>query len=258
MYSVSEAMDGMHCGEFRVSLASHDPVYEPLHLIFLFHQLPQPDDVSPAGTLHCTGTALRWARLSELEGGAFEDAALAWIASSLVPEAFGLIETVEFIVSPWEWRQWFLEDGVLDNRPLFQTIDIPSLNAPGPLREAFLAWVAEEAEALANRQAVIPEAYRSASARAAQGIPWVPLDLTGLDEALLEAWPDLRQQIELVGCPACHTADAEFVQTHDDGTLSGFYTKELDARGEHLEGHWSGGSPPAPFGPLQLEPVGHP
>jgi len=251
--------DGTHCGELRVSLASHDPTYTPLHLIFLFYQPPAPDDVSPNGAVHCTGTALRWARLSELDDDAtFEVAAKAWLDAVWVPESFGLIETVEFIVSPWEWRQWFLEDGALDNRPLFQTVDIPTLNAPGPLRESFLAWVAEEAEALATRRAVIPEEFRTPSARAAQGIPWVPLDLSGVSDDILETWPELRQQIELVGCPGCHTADAEFLQTDEDGSLSNFYTKELGARAGHLESHWFGGPAEPPFGPLQIGPIAHP
>ena len=74
-------------------------------------------------------------------------------------EAFAHVETVEFIVAPWEWRQWFLEAGEMDNRPLFQTVDIPAVNAPGPLRDGFLAWVAEEVDALAEALIKVREIF---------------------------------------------------------------------------------------------------
>ena len=251
--------EGVTCGELRVSMASHDPVYEPFHLIFLFHQEPQPGDVSPGGAVHCTQTALDWARLSEIDDeAAYAEALSTMVWASLSSEAFSHIESVEFIVSPWEWRQWFLEEGAFDNRPLFQTIDIPALNTKGALRDEFLAWVESEAEGINARQVLIPEAFRAPSARLAQGIPWVPLDLSDLADEVSEAWPELRQNIELMGCPGCHSADADFIHTLEGGSLSPFYQKERDARLEHLESHWTGSLNTAPYGPLQSAPVMHP
>ena len=72
---------------------------------------------------------------------------------------------------------------------------------------------------------------------------------------MLAQFPQLRQHFELMGCVACHTADADFVQTKPDRTVSNFYRKELTARERHLESIARGEKPYAPFGPLQLNPV---
>ena len=88
-----------------------------------------------------------------------------------------------------------------------------------------------------------------------QGISRPPLSLAGLDPAVAAAHPMLRQQIELMGCPTCHTTDADFVQTRPDRTVSPFYGKELEARRINLEVFGKGQGEPAPFGPLQLSPV---
>ncbi len=256
-----------HCGELRVSLASTHPIFRPFHLIFLVRQAAAPADRSPAGVSHCAAAAHRGAALSLLEGPALHAAVLAELAAGLQGSAFLAAETVEFTVSPWEWRQWFPgpspapEPGltlVLDNPPLFQTLDIPRLNTAGPDRDAFLAWVADNAAALDARQLEIPEPFRAPSARVSQGVPWTPLDLDGLDPGLLQQFPQLRQHLEIVGCPACHTADAEFVQTLPSRTFSPFYDKELDARAEHLAAMARGDAPQPPFGPLQPGPVLHP
>lgn len=244
---------GGGCGEIRVSLASTHPLYSPLHVIFLFRQAPREDDVAPDGTPHCLGTARRWARLSDLDGAAFAEAAASLLAESLVRERFLLAESVELTVSPWEWRQW-MEVGVdeLDNPPLFQTVATPFLNPPGPLRDDFLAWVGDNAAAIADRTAEIPSSFRFASAQAPPSVPAEALDLTGLDPVLLASQPGLARALEIVGCPTCHTDDANFVHTSRDRVFSPFYDKELDARAARLDEQNLGVLVPMPpFGPLQ-------
>jgi hypothetical protein len=244
--------DGAHCGELRVSVASIDPLYQPLHLIFLYRQPATSEDLRPDGTAHCASTALRWARLSELDGDPFARAARELLDETLRRDRLLVIESLDFLISPWEWRQWFLEAGALENRPLFQTIDTPRLNAPGPERDAFLAWVSANAAALDARTLLVPDEFRSPSARVNDVVPWIPLDLSGLETS---AFPALRQNLEIVGCPACHASDADFVQTRPDRTFSPFYTKELDARAEHLLALTAGAAARPPFGPLQADPV---
>jgi hypothetical protein len=244
------------CGELRVSLASTHPIYAPFHLIFLFRQEPAADDVSPGGAVHCMGTARRWIRFSSSDGADFVARAGDFLSQRLTHGHFLLAETVELTVSPWEWRQWVPMGGdVLDNPPLFQTVDVEALNAPGPLRDQFLAWVADNASLLDQRQVVIPDQFRSPSARVAQGVPRVPLSLAGIAPGVAAAYPDLRQQIEIIGCPTCHTDDAEFVQTSVDRTFSPFYSKELTARLARIDlmGQGAEASLP-PFGPLQELP----
>ena len=82
-----------------------------------------------------------------------------------------------------------------------------------------------------------------------------PLSLSGLEAQVAAQFPQLRKQIELVGCAVCHTADADFVQTRPDRTVSKFYEKELSARERHLEKQAKGQRPKAPFGPLQALPI---
>jgi len=254
------------CGQLRVSIASIDPVYAPFHLIFLFRQEPGADDVAPDGTLHCLGTARRWARLSALEGAELAAAARAWLDGVLVHERFLLAETVELTVSPWEWRQWVgvpntdpatmdVLPTVLDNPPLFETVDVDALNAPGVLRDQFLAFVAANAPALDTRTLEIPPEFRAPSARVPPSAPRTVLDLAGLDPTVASAHPDLRAHLEIVGCPTCHTDNAEFVQTSVERLFSPFYVLELDARAARLDLMNAGadvGVPP--FGPLQDVP----
>jgi hypothetical protein len=254
-----------HCGELRVSLASTHGVYRPLHLLFLFAFAPREDDVTPSGALHCSGTALRLARLSTLSSADFNDAARAILDEGLVAERFLLAESVEFIISPWEWRQWVkvpntdvatsaLLPFVVDNPPLFQTVDIPAVNTPGPKRDAFLTFVEANAPALAARSLLWPESFRAPSFRLNDGVPWVPVDLNGVDADVLASFPTLAGQIAITGCPACHTADAQFVHTREDRTFSPFYTKELVARAALLDALQRGVELHVPFGPLQDEP----
>ena len=253
------------CGELRISVASTDPVFKPLHFDFVFAQPPSAGDISPGGILHCTETAMKWAALSGLEELEFAEELKALLEQRMVSENFRLAESVEFVVAPWEWRQWFLEPGDeadspsgFDNRPLVQTVDIERLNQPGPDRDAFLEWVEENAAGLSDRTAEIPEMFRPLSARLNQGVPWIPLNLEGLASEVQEAYPELRQEMEIMGCPGCHSADAEFVQTLPDGTFSPFYDVELDARLSRLMEQVTGSVEPAPFGPLQVKPVVHP
>jgi hypothetical protein len=244
--------DGSHCGELRVSLASTDPLHQPFHLIFLYRQPATEEDRAPDGTAHCIATSLRWARLSALDEPAFVDAARVWLDETLARDRLIAVESLEFLISPWEWRQWFMEGGALENRPLFQTVDTPRLNRQGPDRAAFLAWIEDNAAEIDARRALIPEQFRSPSARVNDGVPWIPLDLTGLDPSVAAAYPTIRQQIELVGCPACHATDADFVQTLPDRSFSPFYAKELEARADRL---LELGAAAPPFGPLQPSPA---
>lgn len=243
-----------HCGEMRISMASTDPILSPFHLIFLFRQEPLEDDYGPDGSLTCAATAHRWGRLSELEYNEFLLAARAFHREQLANDSFLMAETLEFIISPWEWRQWVLDSGALQNPPLFQTLNVPRINAPGPLRDTFLAWVRSEAPAIDARTAVIPLELRPPSARVNDGVPWIPVDLTGLED-LTTSYPNLRQNLEIVGCPACHATDADFVQTEPGGRFSPFYEAELPARAEYLIATSEGRPYPVPFGPLQANPV---
>jgi hypothetical protein len=241
------------CGELRVSLASVDPIYAPFHLLFLFQQPARDDDVAPDGTVHCLGTARRWARLAALDGADLVAAARAWLDEVVVHEHFLLAESVELTVSPWEWRQWTptATGGALDNPPMFQTIDVEALDQPGPARDDFLAWVADNAGDLAARRAPIPERFRPRSARVPPTGDRQTLDLTGLDPAILAQYPTLGSDIEIAGCPACHTTDDQFVQTNVDRSFSPLYDRELTARGQRLDLMNSGAEPPfVPFGPL--------
>jgi hypothetical protein len=258
----ARAADGS-CGQLRVSFASVHPVYAPLHLIFLFAQPAAEDDVAPDGTVHCLGTARRWARMSALDGADFAAAARAWLDAALVHDRFLLAETVELTVSPWEWRQWVpvpnpdpataaLLPTVLDNPPLFQTVDTESLNTSGPLRDDFLAFVAGNAAALDARTLEIPARFRAPSARVPPATPRTSLDLGGLDPAVAAAYPALRERIEIIGCPTCHTTDADFVQTSVARVFSPFYDAELDARAARLDLMAAGAPVPVPpYGPLQ-------
>lgn len=251
---------GGHCGEFRVSAASTDPTLQPFHMLFLFRQPLEADD-TVNGRVTCEGTARRWAQLSALTGPALDAALRATFARRLTREHFLLIETVEQSLSPWEWRQWVKAPStsglpyVLENPPLFQQLDLERLNQPGALRSSFFTWLEANADAAATRRAPFPEAFRPPSVRAVAGVPRQPLSLSGLDAQVLTRHPTLRQQLELVGCAACHTTDADFVQTRADRSISPFYAKELEARARHLERLARGEAPPAPFGPLQAMPV---
>src|SRR5688572_1045743 len=97
----------------------------------------------------------------------------------------------------------------------------------GAARDAFLFWVKANAAALDARTVSFPEKFRAQSIQVSQGMARTPLSLAGLDAEVAAQFPQLRKQIELVGCAACHTADADFVQTKPDRTVSRFYEKEL-------------------------------
>jgi hypothetical protein len=247
------------CGQLRVSMASTHPLYAPFHVIALFRQPAADDDIAPDGTIHCAGTARRWAALSSLDPSAFRTTAAAWLRAGITAQNFVMLESVELTVSPWEWRQWTPRTGpsaelpiVLDNPPMFQTVDTATLNQPGAARDTFLAWVAANADALAARQLLIPDTFRPPSARVAPGAPRVPLDLTGVPSDVLASHPELAAQVEIVGCPACHTTNADFVQTSRDRVVSPFYDHELDARAHRLDAVAAGDAlPPPPFGPMQ-------
>jgi len=241
------------CGELRVSLASTHPIFAPMHILFLYAQQAGADDRAPDGALHCLGTARRWARLSLHDGPAFLDLARKLLAETIRHDHFLLAETVELTVSPWEWRQWTrVAPDVLDNPPLFQTVDVDSLNVPGARRNDFLAFVTSNADALDARTMEIPDRFRSASSRVPPGAPRSVLDIAGLPSDVAAKHPDLRRHIEVVGCPTCHTEHAEFVQTSRERVFSPFYDAELDARARRLDVMSATGDVPARrFGPLQ-------
>jgi hypothetical protein len=239
---------GEHCGELRVSIASTHATFSPVHFIFLFRQPPRADDVTPDGVVHCRGTARAWSRLTALDEPAFRAAAKQMLTAGIVRDRFLLAESVELSLSPWQWRQWALDaGGTFTNPPLFQTIDIARVNAPGPTRDAFLAAVTANAPAIAARTWSVPPMFRSAVAEV-QPNSKAPL----ADLAPLSVSPDLPRALGMIGCPRCHTDDADFIQTGVDRKPSPFYDQELDARAARLDALGRGEAPPAPpFGPLQ-------
>jgi hypothetical protein len=243
---------GEDCGELRVSIASSHPTFSPIHLIFLFRQPIADNDVTPDGAIHCRGTGRRWARLSEVDATGWSAAAREVLASSLVRDQFLLAESVELSISPWQWRQWRPDGaGGLANPPLFQTIDLARVDAPGPTRDAFLDEVRTNADAIAARTWLVPAQFRAAVAEVQPNVKAPLVDLSPLGE-VLATYPELPRALGMIGCPRCHTDDADFVQTGFDRMPSPFYDKELDARAARLDaldrGEWPG---PVPFGPLQ-------
>ncbi|MFO0597143.1 MAG: hypothetical protein U0228_17650 [Myxococcaceae bacterium] len=242
---------GGHCGELRVSFTSTDVTLSPFHVLFLFRQPALADDVDGTGRVTCTGTARRWAELSALDETTFRARFRDVVAQGFTHERFLLFETVEFTLAPWEWRQWVPQgDGGVDNPALFQQLDVERLNVSGTYRDDFLAWVDANAAQLDARRVEFPERFRVPSIRVNQGVTRPPLLLPARTD-----FPQLRQELEIVGCAACHTADAEFVQTRADRTASPFYEKELLARAAHLAELARGIANPTPFGPLQANPV---
>jgi hypothetical protein len=231
------------CGELRVSVASTHPTFAPVHLIFLFKQPPGPDDKTPDGLVHCRATARRWARLSTLDEAAFRAAAAQILDEGLVKENFSLAESVELSISPWQWRQWVFNTEI-SNPVMFQTIDVARVNTPGPTRDAFLADLAANREAILARRWFVPVTYRSTVAEV-QPNSKAPLP---------DAPADLVRPLAMIGCPRCHTENADFIQTSVERKPSPFYDKELDARAARLDGIMRGETPaPAPFGPLQSD-----
>lgn len=243
------ARDG-HCGELRVSVASLDLTLQPFHMLFLFKQ-PAASDDRRGAVVTCEGTARRWAALSLLTNDALELAVKTRLAEVLIPANFDQIETLEQSLSPWEWRQW----RGLENPPLFQQVDVERLNRASPARNDFLRWVETNAEAIEARTAELPDAFRPKSIRGASGVARARVSLSGVDAGVLSQFPRLLQHLELMGCAVCHTADADFVQTRADRSISPFYAKELEARARNLEQLVRGEARPAPFGPLQPMPV---
>jgi hypothetical protein len=242
---------GDHCGELRVSVASTHPTFSPVHLIFLFRQRPRQDDLTAAGA-HCRGTARRWAELTRLEPAAFAVHARSLLAETVTHDGFLLAESVELSISPWQWRQWVRDgSGGLVNPALFQTVDVARVNAPGPTRDAFLAAVAANADAIAARTWVVPATFRAQVAEVQPNIKAPLVDLSPLD-GVLARHPELPHALGMIGCPRCHTDDADFVHTAIDRMPSAFYDRELDARTQRLDALARGEWPPTPaFGPLQ-------
>jgi hypothetical protein len=258
---LAELGPGGHCGELRASFSCTALELQPFHVLFVFRQPAGPGDLDAEGHLTCTATARRWAELSRLEGEALLDAVRFELKSGFAPERFAAIETLELTVTPWEWRQWVKGPAepplqfTLQNPPLFQQLDVERLNLEGPRRDDLLHWVEGNAAALDARTLVFPERLRAQSVQVSQKVPRVPLSLEGLRADVAAQYPNLRQHIELLGCAACHTADADFVQTRTDRSVSPFHQKELSARERHLEQLADGIAVPLPFGPLQPEPV---
>jgi hypothetical protein len=246
---------GGHCGELRVSVVSTELGLQDFHMLFIFSQPREPDDDG------CVRVARRWAELSRLEGAELHAAVRALWREGLTRERFALIETVELSTQPWEWRQWVKGPAsgalpfTLVNPPLFQQVDVEGLNSAGPRRDAFLAWVADNAARLDARMMLIEERFRAPTVQVVDGVPRKPLSLTGLEADVAAQYPNLRKNIELVGCAACHTTGADFVQTRPNRTVSPFYERELVARERHLEKMARGERPSVPFGPLQSDPL---
>jgi hypothetical protein len=235
-----------------VSVASTHPTFAPVHFIFLFRVPPEADDATPDGAIQCRGAARRWARLADLDGATFATAARAIVDAGITRDRFVLAESVELSLSPWQWRQWLpAADDTFTNPPLFQTIDVERANAPGPTRDALLAAVAADAGAIAARTWPIPVGFRSPVAEVQPNVKATLVDLLPLAD-VLAMYPDLPRSLGMVGCPRCHTDDADFVQTGADRRPSPFYDRELDARAARIDALNRGDIvAPAPFGPLQ-------
>lgn len=244
-----------HCGELRVSFNVTDPDFPFVHFLFLFAQ-GTDGDLSELGIRHCEETAFAWARLASTTD--FAAAARAILDASLVRDRFLLAESLERTVGTWEWRQWAPVENVdpatrdalptvVTNPRLFQTVDVEAVNAPGALREDFLAWVAANADAVEARSIGVPERFAPLSARATEGVLRPELDLSGIDPARSET---LRVALDRVGCPGCHERSATFVQTSPDRVFSAFYMDELEARREALDGFREGVIAAPPFGAL--------
>ncbi|MDQ3336849.1 MAG: hypothetical protein M4D80_16915 [Myxococcota bacterium] len=242
---------GDHCGELRVSVASTHATFSPVHFIFLFRQPPRTDDVTPDGVVHCRGTARMWARLSTLPPDAFRASARALLATGVVRARFLLAESVELSISPWQWRQWtFGTNDTPSNPALFQTIDVARVNAPGPVRDAFLAAVTANVPAIASRTWAVPAMFRGTVAEVQPNEKATLVDLSPVSVPA-----NLPHALGMIGCPRCHTDDADFVQTGIDRKPSPFYDKELDARAARLDALGRGEVPDLPpFGPLQSLP----
>jgi hypothetical protein len=245
---------GDDCGELRVSIASTHATFAPVHLIFLFRQPPAADDVTPDGAIHCRGAGRRWARLSAVDAAAWPAVARELLAAGLARDRFLLAESVELTISPWQWRQWTPAGGTFANPPLFQTLDLVRVNTPGATRDAFLAAVAANADAIAARTWPVPPAFRAPIAEVQPTEVAALVDLSPLPD-VLAAHPELPRALGMIGCPRCHTDSADFVQTGVDRNPSPFYDLEIDARAARLDalnaGSWL---PHAPFGPLQPFP----
>jgi hypothetical protein len=246
---------GGNCGELRASVASTDVTLTPFHMLFIFNQPAGPGDTEPDGSVSCVATARRWAAMSLLDGDPLQVAMQQAFTAGFTHDRFALIETVEQAPSPWQWRQWTQQmdpSGVLpfilDNPPMFQQ---PDLTMSGAALDGFLTWVYANAAELDARKVLIPPMYCGKVAQMTQGQPLATLPIDGGTQ-----YPHLRQNIEIVGCPACHTADAQqFVQTSAERVPSAFYVKELKARATNLESLARGEKPVVPFGPLQANPT---
>lgn len=243
---------GVDCGELRVSIASTHPTFSPVHLIFLFHQPPSADDVTPDGVVHCRGAARRWARLGALDDTAWRAAAREILDESITAEHFAMAESVELTISPWQWRQWTPDAAAgFINPALFQTVDAARMNTFGLVRDQFLADVMQDANAIAEQRWEIPARYRSAVAEVQPNIQAPLVDLSPL-VTTLAAFPELPRTLGMNGCPRCHTDNADFIQTSVDRVPSPFYDRELDTRAARLDALNRGESPASPpFGPLQ-------
>jgi hypothetical protein len=247
--------NGGNCGELRASVASTDVTLTPFHMLFIFNQPAGPGDIEPDGSVSCVATARAWADMSLLDGDALQVAMQQAFAQGFTHDRFSLIETVDQSPSPWEWRQWTQQPDpsgvlpfILTNPQMFQQ---PDLSMMGSLLTDFLNWVETNKADLDARRILIPSQYCAKVVTMNQGQPLVTLAIDGGSQ-----FPHLRQNIELVGCPACHTADSmQFVQTSSERVPSSFYVKELQARATNLESLARGEKPFVPFGPLQPNPT---
>ncbi|MDQ3266763.1 MAG: hypothetical protein M3Y59_24445 [Myxococcota bacterium] len=264
--------DATSCGQLRVVITATDTGFEEaFQMVFLFKQPPRPLDYSPQGTLHCTATALVWARLSK--SGALptdgQNPIATAIGEVLQRANFLRVKTSEKIgaETDYEFREWVLAvnpdpaaapalRNLLVNRPMFQTVDTQRLNTPGAERDAFIAYVSDNAAALNARTALIPQEFLAVATRA-DGVNWTPLDLSGVPQPTLDAFPQLRQQIEVVGCTGCHTSRAgtKLIHSRRNGGHSAYLLEELSARTNDLLKLSTGVPEPVPYGPLQANPV---
>ncbi|MDQ3368175.1 MAG: hypothetical protein M3680_22350, partial [Myxococcota bacterium] len=96
---------------------------------------------------------------------------------------------------------------------------------------------------------LVPAQFRASVVEVAPSARAPLADLAKLGEPLATTLP---RALGLIGCPRCHTDDADFLQTSAARQPSPFYDKELTARAARLDALGRGDWPAAPpFGPLQ-------
>lgn len=271
-----DLMDGAtHCGEVHYVLTSTAAGFEQLNFNFRFLQVPQHGDRAPtdAKTLHCMETARDWAKIGQPVTQDSGDPTDERLTEVLTRMNFKSVQTSEALGTSgdWQFREWVRQrnpdDATVAVLPsvftpilLEHTVNVAAVNTAGATRDAFLAYVTQNAAALTARRASIPAEYLARSSRLQENA-WTAhtnekVDLTGVDAAILQANPTLRPSIEVVGCAGCHGASSTAVHARTTGLTTGlneseFLRLEIAERLAFLKKLQVGPMPVQPFGPMQ-------